>query len=255
MREILNNPWVLAALSGLAGAILTILVRRVLNKRGLFTYSVVHNHVGISTDDAVFGSVKVTWNDNAIANLYISTIEVRNESLRDFEGVTLRVWTTTTSLLTERAEILGTTHVLAWTREFAETLAVPAGKAASPEQLSLVYGRREYAVPTMNRGAVIRLTFLNAANSDDVPQVWLNVVHPGVRVKYRALPQQFLGVPQPAAALVGFLSGLIVVPVIVTAVDTAWLTATLAFLYGAMLLLPGALLLKLWRWARDMVGG
>lgn len=103
------------ALSGLAGAILTILVQLVLNKRALFTYSFDHKRVGISVDHAVFGSVQVTWNDTPIANLFISTIEVRNESLKDFEGVTLRVWTTNTMLLTELTEIVGTRHVLART--------------------------------------------------------------------------------------------------------------------------------------------
>ncbi len=255
MRDILNNSWVFAAVAGLAGAILTILVQRVLNKRGLFTYSVFHNRVAMSAEDAVFGSVKVTWNENPIANLYISTIELRNESLRDFQGVTLRVWTTTTSLLTERAEVLGTTHALAWTPDFANKLAVPHGQQASQEQLSLVYGQRDYSVPTMNRGAAIRLTFLNAAKNAEVPNIWLDALHPGVRLKYRVVPQQFLGVPQPAAALAGTLLGLVVVPVIVTAFGTPWVAATLAFFYGVIVLLPGALLLKFWRWTRDMVGG
>jgi hypothetical protein len=41
----------------------------------------------------------------------------------------------------------------------------------------------------------------------------------------------------------------------VAAAGTLWVVATLSFLYGVIVLLPGALLLKLWRWTRDMVGG
>lgn len=254
MVEILSNPWLFAAISGLAGAVLTIAVQRVLNKRGLLTYAAVHNRVGMSAEDTVFGSVQVTWNGNPIANLFISTIEMRNESLRDFEGVTVRVWTTSALLLTERTEIPGTIQGLEWTPAFAERLAIPPGAEPSPEQFALVRGQRDYLIPTLNRGQVIRFTFLNAAESSEAPSIWLDVLHPGVKLKYRVVPQEFLGVPQPAAALAGTLLGLVVVPVIVTSLQNAWVIAVLAFVYGVLVLLPGALMLKLWRWARDSLG-
>lgn len=249
-----SNPWIFAAVSGLGGALATIVVQCILNKRGLFIYSVLHNRVGMSAEDVIFGSVKVTWNDEPIANLYISTIELRNESLRDFQDVHVRVWSTTTSLLTERTEILGTTHFLSWTPEFAKKLEVPHGGNASPSQLNLYYGERDYSVPTMNRGQVIRLTFLNAAKTVDIPNIWVDVLHPGVRLKYRVVHQQFLGVPQPGAALTGTLLGIIiVVPVIVTTVNTPWIISTLSFVYGVTVLLPGVLILKLWQWAKDVL--
>ena len=72
--------------------------------RGLFTYFVWHNKVGVSVDDAVFGTVRVTWNDNLVANLYSSTVELRNESLKDYENVVVRVFSNDTIHLTERAE-------------------------------------------------------------------------------------------------------------------------------------------------------
>jgi hypothetical protein len=209
----------------------------------------------MSAEDAHFGSVKVTWNEAPIANLYMSMVDLRNESLRDFQDVKVRVWSTSTSLLTERADVLGTTHFLSWTPEFAKRLEVPAEETPSEGQRTLYYSEREYMVPTMNRGQVIRLSFLNAAKTVDTPSIWLDVLHPGVRLKYRVVPQQFLGVPQPAAALVGTLLGIIVVPLIVATVATPWIVAALSFLYGVIVLLPGVLVLKLWRWLRDTLAG
>ena len=62
------------------GAFLMFLIQKIVNKRGLFTYFVRHNKVGMSTEDAVFGTVRVTWNDSLIQHLYLSTIELKNES-------------------------------------------------------------------------------------------------------------------------------------------------------------------------------
>src|SRR3972149_901514 len=94
----LDNRLVVVLFSVVAGAIVTLLAQRILNKRGLFTYFVWHNRVGVSADDAVFGTVRVTWNNNPVANLYSSTVELRNESLKDYENISVRVFSSETIL-------------------------------------------------------------------------------------------------------------------------------------------------------------
>lgn len=252
---LLSNPWALAVGSAFLGAFLTIAVQRALGKRGLFTYNVWHDRVGISAEDAVFGSVKVTWNGNEVARLFTSTIELRNESLNDYEDVVVRVFSSDTFLLTERVEIVGSTHAPVWTSDFAGTVAVPSGQQATQAQLDLVYGQRDYRVPTMNRGQVVRFTYLNAAKGTDTPSLWLDILHKGVKVKFRVVPQQFLGVPQHIAVLIGALLGIIVLALVVRYIETLWLAALISMLYGLLVLLPGALLVRSWRWVRDSIGG
>ena len=63
---LLDNRLVVALLSTGLGAFLMFFIQMIVNKRGLFTYVVRHNKVGMSTDDAVFGSVRVTWNNSLI---------------------------------------------------------------------------------------------------------------------------------------------------------------------------------------------
>ena len=47
-------------------------------------------------------------------------------------------------LLTEKSELVGTTHFLEWTREFSNQLAVEPGTQPTPQQVTLYYSQREY---------------------------------------------------------------------------------------------------------------
>ena len=117
LETALNNRFILALLAAILGVVITLVTQRILGKRGLLTYFVWHSRVGVSADDAIFGSVRVTWNGNMVANLYSSALELRTESLKDYDNVIVRVFTNDTVLLTERTEVLGTTRILGACRE------------------------------------------------------------------------------------------------------------------------------------------
>ncbi len=95
---ILENNYFVAIFSGLFGIALTLSTQQLLDRRRLFTYFVNHGRIGVSTDDATFGSVRVTWNGNTVPNLFSSTIELINESFKDFENVVIRVFSNDISL-------------------------------------------------------------------------------------------------------------------------------------------------------------
>ncbi len=246
---------ILAIIAAVIGAIITILIQRFLNKRGIFTYFVWHSRLGISADDAVFGSVRVTWNDNPVANLYSSTIELRNESLNDYENVLVRVFSSDTVLLTERTEIVGTTYILEWSKAFADKLAVSPGSEPTAAQMATYTSQREYSIPTFNRGQLVRLTFLNAAKTEKQPSLWLDILHKGVKVKFRVAHNKFMGVSQHSAAIVGSLLGLVFLAFVIVFINTVWIAAVISFIYGLLVLVPGALAIKLWRSLRDYFGG
>ncbi len=250
-----NNPFILALLSAILGGVITLVTQRILKKRSLLTYFVQHSRVGVSADDSIFGIVRVTWNDNVVANLYSSTLELRNESLKDFDNIIARVFTNNTILLTERTEILGTTRSLKWTTDFSQQLKIQAGGQPTTAQRNLYERRREYLIPTLNRGDAVRLTFLNAASSDQPPAVWLDILHKGIKVKFRVAHDEFLGTPRPSAALAGTALGVPFLAVVITFVSSVWMAATLSFLYGVIVVVPGALSIKLWRWLRQLIGG
>ena len=251
----LQNRLIVAVFAGVVGVILTLLIQRILNKRGLFTYFVWHSSVGVSTDDAVFGTVRAFWNDHQVDNLWFSSIELRNASLNDYENVIVKVFTNSTALLNERTEIVGTSRVLEWTAAFANRVTLLPGSEPTAEQRSLYAREREYLVPTMNRGQFVRITYLNATKTPQQPTIWLDILHKGVKTEIRVAQPEFFGVPQFYAAQIGSASGIVVVALVIATVEALWLAAVLSFLYGLFVLFPGAAAIKLWRRFRDLFGG
>jgi hypothetical protein len=254
MTPLLSNPWILAIASSIGGGFITVAVSRVIGKRGLFTYHVWHDRIAVATEDDAFGSVRVLWGTEQVANLFLSTVELRNESLRDFTEVAVRVWSPNSNLLTERSEVVGTTSSLHWTDEYATHLALSPGEDVTEAQLHLWNAQREYNIPTMNRGQVVRISILNSVRGPDIPALTLEILHPGVKVKCRTVPQLFLGVPQSAAALTGTISGVLVVLLVAFLVKSPPVAAVLAFVYGVAVLIPGALILRLAYRVRDWIG-
>ena len=250
----LESRLLVGLVASILGAILALLVQRLLNKRGLFTYFVWHDPVGLSTEDSVFGTVRVTWNNNPVRNLYLSRVELRNESLNDYEDIVVRVLASDTALLSESTQIVGTTRFLLWTEEFSRQLSVAKGDVATLHQIELIRRQREFHIPTMNRGQKIQLSFLNDATPGKVPWIGLELLHKGVKLEFRVSQQQFMGVPGPSAALVGSALGIVFLLAVVLTIEVTWLAATLCLAFGLTVQIPGALAIKSWRWFRNSIG-
>ena len=253
--NLVDNRLFIAAAAAIVGSILSLIVQRFLGRRGLLTYNVHHSRVGLSGDDAVFGSVQVSWNEKPVPNLYSSTIELRNESLTDYVDVTLSVFSSDTFLLTERTEIVGTIRTLKWTEDYAKRLEITDGSSPTPEQHSLYDSRRDYLIPILNRSQVVRITFLNVAKESRQPTIWLDVLHKGAILRFRVPPQQYMGVSHGTAVAVGSILGLVVFAVVALYVSQAWVAAAVSMLYGFLVILPGALTVRLWRWIREAIAG
>lgn len=143
-----HDAW-LVVLSALLGGIITIVVQSIRARRSTFAYSVSHSRIGISTDDPVYGSVRITWNDNLASNLFFSVIELTNESSRDYENVVVRVFSKDTILLSESAEKTDSIKPIRLSDEYRKELAVPTGQKPTQEQFSIYQSRREFVVPTL----------------------------------------------------------------------------------------------------------
>lgn len=242
--------------AGCVGGVFTAwFTQRALNRRGIFSYSVTHNRVGVSSEDMVFGKVIVTWNGNEVKNLYLSTIEMKNESFNDYENVIVRTYTSDTLLMNEQTQIVDTPNPLEFSDKYKAQIFVKDGEMHSTNQIALYSGQREYIIPVFNRGQSIRITYLNSANSLDMPNIWLSVAIKGVKLKFQAPQNQTLGVPQNQAAFIGVVIGvgiLIILPMFIT---NSWVIAIYAMLYGFVAQLPGAFTIKLYRWIKESIGG
>lgn len=252
---LLESKVFIATTSGLGGILATVFAQYLLNKRGVFSYQVFHNRIGLSAVDAIYGSVKVTWNDNPVLHLYLSTVEVTNESIKDYESVAIRIFTNNTTLLTQRTEIVGTTRIIDFTEDYKNKIAVSEGNQPTEEQFTLFRNQRDYFIPTMNRGQVLRFEFLNAAHSNEQPAIWLDILHKGVICKFQMAKNQIFGVVQSEAALVGSFLGAIGIVAVIIWVENLALASILSFLIGWLVLVPGVFAIKFLRWLRGVLAG
>lgn len=249
-----HEAW-LAALSGLLGVAVTLIVQALRARRGVFSYQVVHSRIGISSDDPVYGSVRATWNDNPVHNLSFSVIELTNESMRDYEDIVVRVFSRNTDLLSESAGIRDSTTSIGYTDEYKHEIAVPADMEPTEKQSATFFSRRDFMIPTLNRGQVVRFSMLNAVHAEGAPSIWLDIQHPGVICKFKEPRELILGVPRSRAVIVGSLFGLIAVLLIVNVVENPILAGLLSFFVGWLVLLPGIGLVRLFRKFREVVAG
>lgn len=255
LSTLLDNKYLIGSASGIGGIVATLCVQQILNRRGLFTYFVRHERVGISADDARFGRVGVTLNDKPIPNLFLSTVELINQSLRDYENVVACVYTNDTALFTEMTQIVGTPDAVKWTESYANQVRVPADQQPSPDQRDIYFSRREYLIPIMNRGQTVRFQFLHAAKTQSQPTIWLNVLHKGVRVEFRVPQQEILGVPRPMATLMGLIVSIILVGFVIAFVKPVWVVAVSSLICGLLVVFPGAAIIRAWRRLRNWYGG
>lgn len=255
LNDILDNKFTIVIVSAIIGSLITKIVQYIANKRGVFSFNVQHNRVGISSEDSIYGSIKVTWNETPVNHLYLSVVEVKNESIRDYNDVIVRIFTDDTDLLTEGTSIVGTTRIIEYTPEYNLKINVPAGKEPSQDQFSLFKKQRDYIVPTMNRGQLLRFEFLNAATSEDSPSIWVDILHKGVTCKFRNPARLIFGVSQSRAVLVGTIICLIGVILMVIFINDLIIASFISFLLGWITVIPGALAIKGFRKIRQAVTG
>ena len=255
LLQTIPQEYIFAIAGGIGGVVTTWFTQRVLNKRGIFTYFVNHQRVGMSTADAIFGTVAVTWNGSPVSNLYLSTIELKNESMNDYENVVVRAYTDDTRILTEQSQIIDTPNILQWSEGYKKELHVEAGAHPSDAQWAVYQGQREYIVPIMNRGQAIRLTYLNSSKSVDSPRIWLAVTQKGVKLQFRVPQNHIIGVPQAQAALSGVLIGVVALIALVWQFSDPWVVGIVSLTYGLIAQVPGAYAIKLVRFFREAIGG
>ena len=257
--QVVKDQYVFSIISiiagGIGGIIVSLVTQKILSKRGLFSYFVNHLRVGITTDDKIFGSVAVTWNNAPMPNLFLSTIELVNESLNDYENIIIYTYTNTTKILSEYTQLIGTPSILEWSKNYKKKVFVEPGKTPTKYQEEIYFGQREYIIPVMNRGQKIKITYLNSANIPNNPTIWVSVLEKGVKLKYKLPQRSIFGVPQYNAAIAGLFMGLLLIVILGLFIKNNWIVIFVALIYGLIAQLPGAYIIKFLRKIREAIGG
>ena len=262
-------PWIGGAIGG---SLLTVLR----NRRALLTYNVSHQKIGMTADDEIHGKVEVTYRGSVVHNLYLSVVTIKNHSFRDLEDLDLKTFRggNDISLLTEQTHIEGTIEFVDLTKEYmdriekdsdwekmifeAGTQDEDANKKRLDADAGFRHGQRHYTVPVLNRGQTIRLTYLVAAAPNTSPFINVTTQTKGVRIKEKPYPQaisHLWGVPIVHAAIVGIVAGVIITGLVVLNIKTLWIAASVCFVVGVFGNVPGALLIKSYKWLRTKLIG
>ena len=251
----LENKFVIAVVAWLGGILATVLVQQIKNRRSVLSYFVNHSKVGTSANDRTFGTVQITWNGSEVPNLYLSTVELTNESSRDLRDIRLTAYSNDTTLLSEFPHLIGTTQFIKYSPEYEEKITVVPETLPTQFQRDTYGQRREYLIPILNRGQVIRFQYINVSKSEQQPNIWLEIVHPGVLLRFRHPQSQVFGVPQPLAGLAGILLGILFTTLLYAYSSYILLIAFGSLLFGFIAQIPGAYAIRAFRRVRVWVQG
>ncbi|MGH9504190.1 MAG: hypothetical protein ACRD20_15175 [Terriglobales bacterium] len=258
LYELLENKLTIVLLSAVAGISLTTIAQKILSKTARFRYSTNVQRVAASADDAVFGSVRVTWENNTpVRNLYIAELEIENCSSRDFENVDFKVYVDPqTLLLNERSSVEGTPYIVPWSDSFKASIVVAPGAAPTELQQRTYYHSRDYLLGVFNRGQLLRLNYLCTRPNDDVsPELLVSTLLKGARLSRQDRQKLFYGVPMQIARY----RGLVIVALIILAcghyLHSVWMAAILGMLAGLVVLGIGVVEYKAERWIWRLITG
>lgn len=170
------------------GGIVTIFLAKLLKRRAKFVYTVTHSKIGVSADDPVFGSIKVTYNDHPVINLWLSTVEITNTSLTDFNDVPIQIVANDQAILLNQTLMINETYPndLHFDKNFTDRLIPNAENKLTEQQQRLYNSQRCYKLPVVNRGDKITFTYLTHT-TEDAPELHAVINATGIRCKYKPL--------------------------------------------------------------------
>ena len=247
----------IALASGIAG----ILIGKISNKSGVFSYHWNSNRIALSANDSAFGDVRATWQGLPVRNLHIFTFEVENATTKDYADIELRVYSgAETQILNEKTEVVDTPYNIPWSEQFATRQHIPAGASPTPAQLNEHHHNREYKLGAFNRGQKLRLSYIcTRPNDDELPMLFVTTPSRGVRLRLISSPSVVLkpmwGVPIVSAITRAFIVSLAVVIASAWYFESVLIASVVCMVVGLTSQVFGAALYKVERYFRSLVSG
>lgn len=241
--DLLNNKTLVTA-SAIAGAVITKLVDFYKHRVKVLEYSVTHTPVAFAADDAVFGSIQVTWQGNPVQSLYVSRVELVNDTGSDLSDLKIVAYTGTTFLLNQHTGLIGSPYIVDFADDYAQKIKIAAGETPTAEQQRLYNTRREYKIPVLNRHQRIALTYLTTTPPGEQPAVFLDTSHAGLALRYRPTGPSILGVPLKLAIVTGLVLSFAVLLCVAFFVSSPVVAGILCMVFGLAASVAGALTVR-----------
>jgi hypothetical protein len=238
-------------LTGLIAFLAGTAVNKIRARVKTLEYTVHQRPLAATFDDPVFGDVKVMWRGQEVKNLFLTRIDLSNDTSQDIENLVLKVYTAhQNAMLTERTEVVGTPHIIQHTEEYRASMRLaPGAQGPTQEQFRTYTTHRDYVVPVFNRGQKLVWEYLTNAPPGEMPHLWLSTQHKGIRLMHKPIVPNLFGVPMKQALIVGLVAALFTL-----AVSLVWLPdrsgIVLSMIVGLTASIIGAATV---RWFRQVV--
>jgi hypothetical protein len=245
LQALLDSKLFISLASAIGGGILTRIFSLLKGKIQTLEYTVRHDRVGLSVEDAIFGSVKATWQGYELTNLFSSIVTLENNTTKDFKNLVIKAYTGDSQLLNERVEIQGSTYIPVHTTAFKTATHVEPGEQPADWQLNLYRHNREYEVVALNRGQKVVLQYLTTEpNQNNTPSVWLDIQQEGVRAIFKPIVPEVHGIPIKKATPIGIVACLLLLLLVGSQNTSIWVASCITLVAGIFAQRIGALIYK-----------
>jgi len=248
-----------AALWAAIGAVLMQGWRRYRGRMLTLRWQAFHQPLAISAEDTYFGTIEVRYNGEPVQNLFFTTIDIQNESNTDLVGLDLNfIFNDGTMIRISHGAVQRSANSLPFAAPFATELArfvqLPQDNPQRPPLAAALARRRDYRVPTLNRGSTVRVGMLVQGQPGKQPVIDLASDHPGLRLVFQPPRPLLFGVNHNVAALTGVLAGIaVIVGLSLTSVGRIAGMA-LSFAIGCVTAVLGVLVVRAFRVVQRVLG-
>ncbi len=209
-------------------------------------YQIVHTYLGASQTDALFGTLKVSLNDEEYANVYLSTVSLTNDTGKDFKDLEINI------VPDQQTQVLGSygrkspgMNFLPFTDEFQNY--VNQAIAKNQEAATYIETRRDYRIPVLNRNDQITVTLLTTNAAGQQPSLAIGCDYVGVRLNQAPTVPQMYGEPQTLSAWIGIAIVLVLGWPILVLIPSKSVAVMVAILLGIFAMGFGILARKFYK--------
>lgn len=203
-----------------------------------------HQNLGLSEDNPLFGSVKISHNDVPAKSLFISSVILTNDSNRDITGIQIDISCDQQSLiLVAHGSNLSTLKYLNFSDKYTKMLTDD-----HPINDLSMFRFREFAVPVFNRGDQVMISALVSNDVGTQPNVTVSCEHPGVKLRIQKRPPQIIfGESSPIAFLIGILLSIIACYFLIESGVSVHTGVWISFVLGTTCTVIGVIIIKMLR--------
>lgn len=210
MGETSRFDWVtilVIVVTGIVSYAVAIVVERFKNRRLILRKKVIHTIIGQSNSNSKWGDIAISYNGNKVNNLFLFTVEIRNNSLLDAPAnmpITFSVsedcfFLRGNGVLRERTSNLTLQGEPVFISQFNDVMD-RWGKLRSEfqnadhplyKELTYVMTHRVFVLPVLNRNTFASFELLVGGNAlGDIPNLAIGIYEKGIGIEWLDTPEK-----------------------------------------------------------------